>query len=159
METCNLNDRNTFTASDSLLAEANGIGSNVFVNLSYTDYGGTFYEKCMIDFLIVNYHDNIIWENTIYNGKNAFVFGEIAEEIESLEGFEDYLYEREDREREKAITDFIGWYAKNIISEKRAMDCLYEYASLYCSSETFGLDYSENKFIKHLKNNKLWKQD
>lgn len=91
---CNLADRNTFYASDSLLEEAKEVGANVYVNLAYTAYGGTFLDNCIIQYFKEFHPESIIFESTSWNGENAFIFGEMAQKF--LDETTDYYLGFED---------------------------------------------------------------
>lgn len=99
MNKCDLLDRKTFFASYSLLEKAKEKGANVYVNLAYTSYGGTFLDNCLIQYFKEFHPESIIFESTSWNGENAFVFGEIAKTlldetedcILGFEGFGDYF--------------------------------------------------------------------
>lgn len=103
MTKCDLSDRATFFASDSLLEEAKEKGANVYINLAYTSYGGTFVDNCLIQYFKQFYPESIIYESTSWNGENVFVFGEIAETFLDetkgyflgFENFEDYFFDKE----------------------------------------------------------------
>lgn len=103
MNKCDLSDRNIFYASDSLLEKAKEVGANVYVNLAYTSYGGTFLDNCLIQYFKEFHPESIIFEPTSWNGENAFVFGEIAQtlldetknNVLGFENFEDYFMDKE----------------------------------------------------------------
>lgn len=103
MKKCDLLDRRTFYASDSLLEKAKEVGANVYVNLAYTAYGGTFLDNCIIQYFKEFHPESIIFESTYWTGENAFVFGEIAQTlldetknyILGFEDFEDYFLDKE----------------------------------------------------------------
>lgn len=96
MNKCDLLDRKTFFASDSLLEEVKEKSANVYVNLAYTLYGGTFLDNCLIQYFKEFHPESIIFEETSWNGENAFVFGEIAQKL--LDETKDYILGFEDFE-------------------------------------------------------------
>lgn len=136
-------------ASDSLKERVLELCSNgeKYINLAYTDYGGTFLEKAFIQYMEDNHPESIICESTAWFGKNAIVFGEIVfdiiESTESyilgFEGFEDYFCEKEWEEQMKAAEQYIN--ENDIPEEKR--EIVLDYFRV-CSVETFGVNYSEN---------------
>lgn len=95
-----LSNRNEYYATDFLIERAKErVGMNErILAVSYTNYGGTFYDKCLIGYIKENYPNNIITEITSYNGENAFVFGDVLE-LEDFdsngftdsEDFEEYM--------------------------------------------------------------------
>ena len=66
----------TYVASESLVQEAKEKHSNIYLNFSYTNYGGSFLDK-----VIEYYPENIVHERTAWYGDNAFVFGKPAKEL------------------------------------------------------------------------------
>lgn len=102
MNKSDLLDRNTYYASFGLLERAKEVCPNVFVNLAYTAYGGTFFDNCLIQYFKEFHPESIIFESTSWNGENAFVFGEMAQKlidetkdyILGFENFEDYFMDK-----------------------------------------------------------------
>lgn len=135
-------------ASDSLKERVLELCPNgeKYINLAYTDYGGTFVEKAFIKYMEDNHPESIIYENTAWFGKNVIVFGEIVfdiiESTESyilgFENFEDYFCERELDERMKAAEQYID---ENDIPEEKK-ELVFDYFG-ECLVETFGVDYNE----------------
>lgn len=58
----------TYVASESLVQSAKGNNSDIYLNFAYTDYGGLFLDK-----VIIYYPENIVHEETSWNGENAFI--------------------------------------------------------------------------------------
>lgn len=73
--------RSTYVASESLVQEAKGKHSDIYLNFAYTNYGGSFLDKVIISYFKENYPENIVHERTSWNGENAFIFGEPAKEL------------------------------------------------------------------------------
>ena len=53
----------------------------LFLNVAYTDYGGDFFEKVLIEYFKENDPEHILYESTIYCGQNAVIFGDFIEEF------------------------------------------------------------------------------
>lgn len=96
MNKCDLLNRSTFYASDSLLEMAKEKNAEVYVNLAYTSYGGEYIDNVIIQYMENNYPDNIISERTSWNGRNAFLFGDVASNF--LEESKNYILGFEDLE-------------------------------------------------------------
>lgn len=136
-------------ASDSLKEKVLELCPNgeKFINLAYTDYGGTFVEKVFIQYMKDNHPEFIIYESTFWFGENAIVFGKIVTDIiEStksylfgFENLEDYFNEKEWEEQIKAAEQYIN---ENDIPEEKK-ELVFDYFR-ECLVETFGVDYSEN---------------
>lgn len=71
----------TYVASESLVQEAKEKHSNIYLNFSYTNYGGSFLDKVIISYFKEYYPENIVHERTAWYGENAFVFGKPAKEL------------------------------------------------------------------------------
>ena len=74
----------TYVASESLVQEAKEKHSNIYLNFSYTNYGGSFLDKVIISYFKEYYQENIVHEKTSWNGENAFIFGKPAKELYEL---------------------------------------------------------------------------
>lgn len=149
-----LSNRNEYWATDSLIESAKekvGMDERILA-VSYTDYGGTFYDKCLIGYIKENYPNNIISEITSYNGENAFIFGDVLElEDFDSEGFteswdfEQYLY--------SATQAQIGEECSNIIANNpeyaNYQDVIKEFLD-NSRVETFGIDYSERELNEYI---------
>lgn len=134
-------------ASDSLLAELTKKGVDEAIHVAYTDYGGSFYDKCLIEYLSREYPENIVLENTSYNGKNAFVFGEITKDLFTRE-FGEYIDNRILKEQDKAAELYISY---NKITDENTKQVVYDYMS-NCGVCTFGCDYSEDDLDELISN-------
>lgn len=145
---------NEYYATDSLIERAKekvGMDERILA-VSYTDYGGTFYDKCLIAYIKENYPNNIITEITSYSGENAFIFGDVLElEDFDSEGFsygwdfEQYMY--------SATQELINKECSNIIADNpeyaNYQDVIKEFLD-YSRVETFGIDYSEREFNEYI---------
>lgn len=156
-------------ASDSLWEEAKSRGG-IAVNIAYTNYGGTFSEKCLIGYLSENYPNDIISEYTSYDGQNAFVFGDIANKIwdaamgkidwYEVEGFWDYLENEEQKLIKQETDEIFNEYEAddtlvNMNEEERETfrDTIREYLYIYGTPCTFGLDYYSGDLHSYLEGN------
>ena len=76
--------------------------SKNYVNLAFTDYGGTYFDKVMIAYLEKNHKqsDDFFVESTCYFGKNCYVTGSLAKRI--IRETETYLLGFEE------VEDFFG---------------------------------------------------
>ena len=149
-----LSNRNEYWATDSLIESAKekvGMDERILA-VSYTDYGGTFYDKCLIGYIKENYPNNIISEITSYNGENAFIFGDVLElEDFDSEGFteswdfEQYMY--------SATQALIGEECSNIIADNpeyaNYQDVIKEFLD-NCRVETCGIDYSDRELNEYI---------
>lgn len=149
-----LSNRKEYWATDSLIERAKeevGMDERILA-VSYTDYGGTFYDKCLIAYMKENYPNNIITEITSYNGENAFIFGDVLElEDFDSEGFteswdfEQYMY--------SATQALIEEECSNIIANNpeyaNYQDVIKEFLD-NSGVETFGIDYSEREFNEYI---------
>lgn len=149
-----LSNRNEYYATDFLIERAKERVSMTerILAVSYTDYGGTFYDKCLIGYIKENYPNNIITEITSYNGENAFVFGDVLE-LEDFdsngftdsEDFEEYM--------DSATQAQIGEECSNIIGSNpeyaNYQNVIKEFLD-YSRVETFGIDYSEREFNEYI---------
>lgn len=68
-------------SSESLVQSAKGNNSDIYLNFAYTYYGGSFLDKVIISYFKEYYPENILHEETSWNGENAFIFGDIAKEF------------------------------------------------------------------------------
>lgn len=149
-----LSNCNEYWATDSLIERAKEkVGMNErILAVSYTDYGGTFYDKCLIAYIKENYPNNIITETTFYFGENAFIFGDVLElEDFDSEGFtyswdfEQYLY--------SATQAQIGEECSNIIANNPEYANYQDVIKDFLDNsrvETFGIDYSEREFNEYI---------
>lgn len=152
------NDISKFFASEALREQALETKQEDFINFAYTDYGGTYFDKVIIEYFIKKHPGSIVWENTSYSGKNAFIFSsadfDLNEFIEVTENYplgwnnlEDFYYGMEYTEKEKGFNDFLNWEINNdynIIS----LEGLKESFEIYTSVLTSGCDYSTSSIIE-----------
>ena len=155
MNTLFITEKSMFFASESLKNELNEVynGSDI-INIAYTDYGGTFVGKCLIEYVSSQFPDSIIKENTSWSGENAFIFGEIANEIIKDDifcfyDFDDFYNEKHYGEEEIAFRDFVN-SNENIKDKDGAYDYLIDNCSGWFSVETTGLDFCEVDLTKEL---------
>jgi hypothetical protein len=102
METINFNISHGY-GSEKLVELAKSKQSDIYINFAYTDYGGDFFDRIAIAYFKENHPDNIVYENTYFNGENAYIFGEIAKEFKEetdnyllgFESIEEYYFEKE----------------------------------------------------------------
>lgn len=142
----NIHGYNDIYASDSLKDEAISKNSDLYINAAYTDYGGTIIDKYFIQYMKENYPENVISENTSYCGENAFIFGEIVEEIMEkdilyFDDFEDYLY---DKIREEQTKEAERYIKEKEIESERVKEIFFDY--FYRTSVvTFGVEYNDTE--------------
>lgn len=146
-------------ATDELLTEIlkKDVSTDKYITISYTDYGGTYLEKVFIQYLKENHPDNILIEKTIYSGENAIVFGYIVDDIIEAseyyplgyEDFEDYYYDKESSDFEKAAIQFIR---ENDIQGDQE-EIIYDYFRNAATMQTFGVDYSDSDLENYIKDN------
>jgi hypothetical protein len=107
---------------------------DTIVAFAYTDYGGDFFDKVAIEYFKESHPNNIVFENSGYNGQNAIVFGEPAKEFlevsESyLLGFEDmesFYYELQNEQEYKDFKYFLSDIKDKYIIKKEALNWLME---------------------------------
>lgn len=149
-----LSNRKEYWATDSLIERAKervGMDERILA-VSYTNYSGTFYDKCLIAYIKENYPNNIITEIALYNGENAFIFGDVLE-LEDFdsngftdsEDFEEYM--------DSATQAQIGEECSNIIGNNP------EYANYqndikdflgYRGVDTSGINYIERELNEYI---------
>lgn len=136
-------------------------GSEVLY-IHYSDYGGSFIGKMIIEYFEEAYPQNIISSNLSYNGKEAVIFGDVVEELREwdkrryIAGFdclEEFICEYQDNmvaeECDRIIKE---WFSDRSEDERRGVyvglsDYFHENAG-FC---TFGLDYSERDLENYIK--------
>lgn len=134
--------------------------NNAVINVGYTNYGGTFADKALIAFFKENYPQCIISENTAWDGENAFIFGDLADEIAqnkdyfAILEFEDYYLAQVEKVQEEEANNVIEEYFKDkeLSDEERiriwqAILTFFEESS---TVQTFGVDYCENDLKEYL---------
>ena len=149
-----LSNRKEYWATDSLIERAKekvGMDERILA-VSYTDYGGTFYDKCLIGYIKENYPNNIITEITSYNGENAFIFGDVLElEDFNSEGFTDsWDFEQY---MDSVTQALIGEECSNIIANNPEYTNYQNDIKDFLGDrgvETFGIDYSERELNEYI---------
>lgn len=157
-------------ASDFLWNDAKERGG-IAVNIAYTNYGGTFMEKTLMKYISERFPEDIIMEYTSWDGKNAFVFGEIADKVwDAVDGkseifnlfddFEDYFITEENNVMQaeseyifnvyKANGDLDGLTDAELNIVK---DTIRDFLDTYGKAETFGADYYSGDFIDYMEDN------
>ena len=155
MNTLFITEKKLFIASESLKNELNEKYNGCdIVNIAYTDYEGTFIGKCLIEYISEQFPDSIIKEDTSWNGENAFIFGEIANEliendIFSFYDFEEFYSEKRNESERTAFFDFVD-SNENIKDKDGAFDYLIENCVGVFDIQTTGLDFSESYLTKEL---------
>lgn len=148
----------TYVASESLVQEAKSKHSDIYLNFTYTSYGGSFLDKVIISYFKEKYPENIVYERTSWNGENAFVFGdkakELFEQIENgnmfdFDNLQDYFYSKFNEQITEAATNFISDYKLNNNLHEIICKWLWDHGS----PEPNHLDYSETQLNKYLYKN------
>ena len=157
MEKVNFNNSNSYTASSELAEEAKKSANNqLCINIAYSDYGGTFLDKVWISYFKESYPDNIIAEQTAWNGENAFIFGEIAQylwnvvndgNVLAFEDIEEYESQLEEDEYIKCVDELVNC---GIITEQDRENARV-WLTCNASVETFGIDYSTDDLLEGIK--------
>lgn len=122
--------------------------SKSIVNFAYTDYGGSTIDKFAIEYFEENFPDDIIWERTGWNGKNAFIWGEVADEwIEEYEnyplGFRNFASFFSEKEMEE-FTETEEEIIKEYHIPKKYWNQFYDWFESHAQVITSGVDYSEH---------------
>jgi hypothetical protein len=149
--------------------EGNSLGDNVVISFAYTDYGGDFLDKVAIRYFEENYPENIVVENAGYNGQNAYVFGEPAQEwIDTtddyplgFENIEDLYYEMQNEAEYESYEYFLDDLKRDdyVFDKDEVMDWLMENKGGYYSMTTQGLDFSYSDLTDELVNEGLIKKE
>ena len=134
--------------------------NDMYINFAYTDYGGDFFDKVCIEYFIKEYPQNIIWENTVYSGKNAYVFGDIVKEfwekqenyLLGFENLEDFYFNMEREVTENDFNYFIDEELKDkfLYNRDEVLEYLLTEKSGYYSITTQGLDFSWSDLTEEL---------
>ena len=154
---CDLNNTDTFRASSELVAEAKAKNAKQYVNIAYTDYGGTFFDKVLISFIEKYHPNNIVSENTCWNGKNAFIFGDILQQLIEdtndyllkFETLEEYFYEMEQKEYDDCINMLIDEGVIN--NEYYERDFARQYLEENAYISTIGVDVNFDDLVEAVK--------
>lgn len=113
---------NTY-ASDALkleLKERVADVNEIVYNPCYTDYGGSFMDRVLIEWAKKYHPNDIVFENTSWGGQNAFIFGDTAKELP-----EDFYNEGEDE-----ISELYSAMESEMIEEAlNDIMCDYDFSS------------------------------
>ena len=128
------------------------------IHFGYTDYGGTFGDRVAIAYFKKHHPKNILWENSGYNGENAFVFGKVADEyLEETakyplgyEDIEDFYYEMQNKQEEKDYKDFVKDLKRTYKVSPNTLSWLMENKSGYYNLEPNMLDFSSEDLTNEL---------
>ena len=128
--------------------------SDAVLAVGYTDYGGTFGDKALIEYFKKNYPKNIVYERAGYNGQNAILFGEPLQEYldgRAADDFGDYYMIKEMETEEKEFKEFVKHlkYKKYKVSPN-TLDWLLENRSGYYKLEPSGLDFNSEELENEL---------
>ena len=157
-------------ASDFLWNDAKERGG-IAVNIAYTNYGGTFMEKTLMKYISERFPEDIIMEDTSWDGMNAFVFGNIADKVWDVaagnsdifnlfDDFEDYFITEESNVmqaeseyifnayKEQGDLDGLTDSELNIVK-----DTIRDFLDTYGRAETFGADYYSGDLIVYMEDN------
>ena len=157
-------------ASDFLWNDAKERGG-IAVNIAYTNYGGTFMEKTLMKYISERFPEDIIMEDTSWDGMNAFVFGNIADKVWDVasgksdisnlfDDFEDYFITEEynvmqaesesifNANKEQGNLDGLTDAELNMVK-----DTIRDFLDTYGKVETFGADYCSSDLIVYMEDN------
>ena len=106
---------------DIIILENEGLNDNdIIVNFAYTDYGGDYFDRVVIDYFIEETRQdkkvNFLWHKTAYYGKNAIIYGKLAENfwndtqnyILGYEGLEDYYFKSQYKIQNEETKNFLN---------------------------------------------------
>ena len=157
-------------ASDFLWNDAKERGG-IAVNIAYSNYGGTFMEKTLMKYISERFPEDIIMEDTSWDGKNAFVFGDIADKVwdgatgnsdifNLFDDFEDYFITEESNVMQAESKSIFNAYKEHgdldglTDSELNIVkDTIRDFLDTYAKAETFGADYYSGDFIVYMEDN------
>ena len=127
--------------------------------VGYTDYGGTFDDKVLIEYFKKKYPKNIVYERAGYNGQNAILFGLTFLILAPLathlffkdSDFGDYYMIKERETEEKEFKEFVKHlkYKKYKVLPN-TLDWLLENRSGYYKLEPNGLDFNSEELENEL---------
>ena len=151
---CDLNNTDTFIASSELVAEAKAKNAKQYVNIAYSNYGGTFLDKVLISFIENDHPNNIVSENSAWNGKNAFIFGNILQQLIEdtndyllkFETLEEYFCEMEQKEYDEYINILIDEGVINNVRYER--DFAKQYLEEHANISTIGVDVNVDDLVE-----------
>lgn len=144
---------------EELAAHAAAAAPFPVVNLAYTDYGGEFFDIIVMDYFLKHHPEHIITETTGWNGRNAFLFGDVAaafiEETEKyplgFENLEDYYYTREKEEYDKTFASFAAEELRGYAFDPEAvLSHLREKYESNCNVTTQGVDHCSGDWVEEL---------
>ena len=157
-------------ASDSLWNDAKERGG-IAVNIAYTNYGGTFMEKTLMKYISERFPEDIIMEDTSWDGMNAFVFGNIADKVwdgatgnsdifNLFDDFEDYFITEESNLMQAESESIFKAYKEHgdldgltDAEQNIVKDTIRDFLDTYGRAETFGADYYSGDFIIYMEDN------
>jgi hypothetical protein len=165
METINFNISHGY-GSDELVELAKSKQSDIYINFAYTDYGGDFFDRVAIAYFKENHPDNIVYENTYFNGENAYIFGEIAKEFKKetdayllgFESMEEYYCEKEQEMLDALYLFLFEEYNERICTNRdNFIEFLRDNFTNECSYDVMAtmVDYSPSDVEKLLIENHL----
>lgn len=133
------------------------------VNFAYTDYGGDFMDRVAIQYFQEEHPDSIVFENTRFFGKNAFIFGDVAKEfveatksyLLGFESMEEFYSEKQSEAEDASFQSFIDDISEDkykfVYGKEEALKQIREEFSGYWGINSDGqADYSEDKMIDFL---------
>lgn len=159
MKTVDFENLRTYCASEDLVLEAKAKNSDFYLNLAYTNYGGTFLDKVVIAYFKQNHPESIVYEETSWHGENAFIFGDLAKAFTlecsryllGFEEIEDFYGSMKTALIFEAANNFYNWNKDLFLVEKMvAVNSISEYFE-GCNIEPNMVDYSETELIEHLR--------
>ena len=154
---CDLNNTDTFIASSELVAEAKAKNAKQYVNIAYSNYGGTFLDKVLISFIEKDHPNNIVSENSAWQGKNAFIFGDILPQLIEdtnnyllkFETLEEYFCEMEQKEYDEYIDMLIDEGVINNLRYER--DFVKQYLEENANISTTGVEVEDYDLVEAVK--------
>ena len=141
------------------------LSDQVYINLAYTNYGGSFLDKVYIEYFKQNHPDYTLSELTSYNGQNAFIVGKVARDfVEAYESYplgfetlEDFYSELEHSEveeviRENIIPDFEHVFEVELTEQQKdlILSNVNEGDLIHPSSCGDLMDYDEDKVFNKI---------
>lgn len=113
-----LGKRGEYFGSDDLVEELKSKmkEGDTVVNFAYTDYGGDFMDRVAVKYFEEAHPESIVVEDTMYFGKNAFLFGDVAKDfveasrnyLLGYEDLEDFYYQEENNAYREFFNDFLN---------------------------------------------------
>ena len=157
LEICNLDDNGTYIASDEFVNELKAKNIGPCVNVVYSDYGGTFFDKVLISYMKKDYPNNIIVESSAWSGENAFIFGDILPQLIEdtntyllkFETIEEYFCEMEQKEYSVFIDELVG--VGTVMDNQYERDLVVEYLEENANIEPSGVCVDEYELLELLK--------